>query len=123
MANNIKTSIKIDDKDLISEPSSVTPEVDVIRNIERALDGTVNIDVVAEKNSITFNWELITSLEYNSIKNSYKFDSVHKLNIPQNLNGVAVTDKEFYVDSVSGTPIILNGEFYFQDISVKFVEV
>lgn len=116
-------------------PSAIQPDIEIIRNTERALDGTLHIDVVAQKKSLEIVWELVTATEYQSIKARCPLDKLVTVKCFLKTGNsyldaftsqiVSGTNSAYsmYPDSISGTPVILENGLYFQNVTVKLVEV
>ncbi len=115
-------------------PSSIQPNIEIIRNTERSLDGTMYIDVVAQKKSLEIVWDLVTAAEYQTIKTRCSLDALCSVKCVLKTDGSymdaftsaavsAETVYSMYVESVAATPVILENGLYFQSVKVKVVEV
>lgn len=54
---------KINSKTLSINPSSISHSKAIIQNVDRTMDGTMVVDVIATKNIITVEWPILTELD------------------------------------------------------------
>lgn len=166
MSENDVTNILIDGKSLHKTPSNVEVETEIIRNTERALDGTMCIDVVAKKLGLKISWDLLDNADYKKIKNQFPFEdtvcvtSEGKLfssndyclkqrgsevkaetvqeaedgvqtaengenAAPSGGEGAQAPEELFtcYVDAISALPVFIEDNLYWQNVTVRVVEV
>ena len=132
MGENNLTLIEVDEKDLPIAPSEVKIDTEVIRNTERALDGTMCIDVIAKKLKLQIMWDLVTDEDYKDIKNIFSLENPLKVTTKNAMflnKGDKIDDdtegKEFlcYVDSVNAQPYFVGEVLHWQAVVVTLAEV
>ena len=79
-------------------PSSIQPDSNVTRNAERALDGTLRVDVLYEKKSLEIVWAKLSDSAYRDVKNMFARDCELTIAV------FGEADGKYYVESFSGTP-------------------
>lgn len=103
-------------------PSEIIPSVEIIKNEERSLNGTMNVDVVARKIKLTVSWNFLNG------------DSMKKLSVLE--QSASVLEVQFfdaetaalktihaYVDGIDYTPFFDGKIIRWRDISLTLVEI
>lgn len=103
-------------------PGAVIPGVEVIRNSERSLDGTMTVDIVAKKRTYELVYQLLSNDNY--IKLMGKFPIATQVAFKELITGLNSEDMaaKYLVDSVSYKPVYYE-ELMWQEISIKLIEV
>lgn len=125
MENETKkiVAITVDGRELTKLPSDVQVNTEIIRNTERALDGTMCIDVVAVKAELTVVWALLKQAEYASVLRQFPKNGILNVKTGGNLLEEGDGGKAFYVEEVGGQPVFMDDLLYWQNVSVRLSEV
>lgn len=118
-----QTNIYIDGQALSVKPSSVQTSTEIIRNTERALDGTMCVDLVGEKAGLQIVWSLVTQAEYATLLSVFSRTNTLTVKTDGNLLGEGTEGKLCYVESIGGQPLFLEDKLFWQSVSVSLSEV
>lgn len=120
--------LKVNGSEISCPPTSIQPGVEIIKNTERALDGSLCCDVVAEKQSLEIVWDVLDGAAFEEVKNrfspftavevSYCFDEEGK-----DAAQIAKANRTYLADEVSYLPYVMGGAVYWQSVTVKLVEM
>ncbi len=134
------SKIKVNGAPVSPDPSDIQVSTEIIRNNERALDGTMCIDIVAKKLGLQIMWDLVTAEDFNVIKKTFPLADtvgVSADNISADSGtGIKLFSREdyqndlnngdtfeCYVDSVNAQPCFIGETLYWQAVTVKLAEV
>lgn len=103
-------------------PSSISPTVEIIKNEERSLDGTMNVDIVGRKIQLKVMWDLL---------NAEDMQQLLKLEQSTNILSVEYYDAKAsglkkinaYVNGVEYTPYFRDDSINWQNVSLSLVEI
>jgi hypothetical protein len=104
-------------------PSAVLPEIDMLKNAERTLDGSLRVDFIEDKNKIKIVWNILSAdigqkglCEYREIRKV--FPQAKTLTIEYDGE-----TSEYIVDDISATPVFLSGKLHFSNVQITVVEL
>lgn len=115
---------KIGSTEFIGEltPSSISPSVEIIKNEERSLDGTMNIDVVGRKIQLKVTWDMLSEADMQQL-----------LALEQSANVLSVEyydaktsglkKMNAYVNGIEYTPYFQGDVINWQNVSLSLVEI
>ena len=116
--------LKIGTTQFIGElaPSSVSPSVEIVKNEERSLDGTMNVDVIARKIKLTVGWDVLGSSEMQTV---CALESAERILTVQYIdaNTSALKEIKAYVDGIEYTPFFEDDIIRWKDVSLSLVEI
>jgi hypothetical protein len=126
-------------------PAAVNPSLEIIKNAERSLNGTMNVDVIAKKQTIEVvfpvidddTFDLLIEL-FNSADAALKTYTIECYKKPpqggpqgeqqqsggeQQGGGSQSNEKKWYIDGISYIPFAVGDEMRWQNFTVKFEEI
>lgn len=99
------------------EPSSISPSTTIKRNSERSLDGTLNVDIVYEKTTVDITWDFLSNSDFESLISLFPKDVTIQASLFEKAS------KEFYVEEISYSPLYVNDELCWQNLSITLTEL
>lgn len=103
-------------------PSGITPSVEIIKNEERSLDGTMNVDVIGRKVRLEVTWDMLDAQTMKQLLDLEQAASV--LNIgyydPKTMGMKAI---KAYVDGLEYSPYFEGENINWKDISLSLIEI
>lgn len=132
----IKCSIKVTDAGTnaidLPAPADISFGKERICKEQRAMDGTMIIDMIAVKNSYELVWDIMDGSTMAELRDALEssehifFDLAIEMKIRDVAADSAVTTSKFgntvYLSDISYMPYFVNGGFVWKDVSIKFVE-
>ena len=79
---------KINSKTLSRNPNNIEQGKFKLQNSDRAIDGTLVVDIIAVKNKVTFNWDYLTQADMQNLNNeinAVSFPVIEYMDIDSNI--------------------------------------
>lgn len=103
-------------------PSNIIEGVDILKNTERGLDGTLYVDFTNKKRTLEVSWGYLTKNGLDTILNAFPVERVIDLKYYNDTEEKG-TARKFYADEISYTPRYINGELTYTDVVISLLEV
>jgi len=119
----------IDDKEYDLTPSKIVPTVEIIKNAERALDGTMHVDITKSKRKLQIIFDILDNDTFEQVHDIFKAEKAEEMDPDgltvkyRDLRGGDVTGRQFFVDNVSFVPHIVDDEVMWRDITIDLIEI
>ena len=104
-------------------PSAVTPGIELIRNAERSLNGSMTVDVVGQKKNYELSWSLLSNDDFVSVCNYFPPSSVVQFYETSHDADGSEKRSSMYciVDDLSYQPVVYESLMW-QNVVVKLAE-
>ena len=111
-------------------PSQIIPGIELIKNIERALNGKLHVDITASKQKLQIIFDILGQEEFEQVLDIFKAENTDEID-PEGLsveyfdlrNSGVKTERKFFVESVSFMPYIVENDVKWRDIVVDLLEI
>lgn len=112
-------------------PGAVLPVIDIIKNDERSLDGTMNVDVVARKFKLDIVFPMLENREFKKLLSIFSpaADSdivgIYKIEyyITNTMAEIENADRDWYFDTLEYTPFVIGDGIRWQNVRLSFREI
>lgn len=101
-------------------PSDIKESVDILKNTERALDGTLYVDFTNRKKALEIYWCYLSKDNLKKVLDAFAVDKVLEVDY---YNNTEEAKNKFYVDEISYIPKYINEELVYTDIVISLLEV
>jgi len=101
-------------------PSMVLPSMEIIKNAERSLDGSMNVDIIKSKKKIEVMFPLLTTEALKVIMDKFNNDELK----PHEVQCYGEPAIDCYVESIDYLPFMTASEdIMWKDVTITFIEL
>ena len=114
---------KINGKALLKNPKDIEHGKIKLENTDRAIDGTMVVDIIAVKNKISFSWDYLTQADMRTLSDELSasaFSQVEYIDV----NSESITEITAYAEDITYKPHYdyRTGNILWKDVKLSFEE-